>query len=89
MIKKHNVILDATVLSSLMACERYVDFRFNKNLIPASGSGNPIEAGLVVHKILEEYAKAIIEGSARNSAIATGLEAGTVLASTMPEHSAR
>ena len=82
--KKHNVILDATVLSSLMACERYVDFRFNKNLIPASGSGNPIEAGLVVHKILEEYAKAIMEGTHRNSAINVGMEAGTVLASTLP-----
>ena len=84
MIKKDNVILDATVLSSLMACERYVDFRFNKNLIPASGSGNPIEAGLVVHKILEEYAKAIIEGKKRTDAIALGIEAGNVLAGECP-----
>ena len=81
--KKHNVILDATVLTSLMACERYIDFRFNKNLIPASGSGNAIEAGLVVHKILEEYAKAIIEGTHRIAAIQTGMEAGNTLAATL------
>ena len=82
--KKHNVILDATVLTSLMACERYIDLRFNKNLIPLSGSGNAIEAGLVVHKILEEYAKAIIEGVQRNNAIQAGFEAGNVLAATLP-----
>jgi hypothetical protein len=84
MIKKDNVILDATVLSSLMACERYVDFRFNKNLIPASGSGNPIEAGLVVHKILEEYSKAIINGLKREDAINIGLSKGTELAGNLP-----
>jgi hypothetical protein len=84
LIKKKNVILDATVLTSLMACERFVDFRFNKNLIPAAGSGNPIEAGLVVHKILEEYANGIINGLLRNTAIQTGLDAGIKLASTLP-----
>jgi hypothetical protein len=84
MIKKDNVILDATVLSSLMNCERYVDFRFNKNLIPASGSGNPIEAGIVVHKILEEYAKAIMNGSKRNDAIQIGMQHGSKLAAELP-----
>jgi hypothetical protein len=82
MIKKDNVILDATVLTSLMACERYVDFRFNKNLVPASGAGNPIEAGLVVHKILEEYAKAIIDGKVRQTAIDIGMQAGQELAAS-------
>jgi hypothetical protein len=84
MIKKDNVILDATVLSSLMACERYIDFRFNKNLIPASGSGNPIEAGLVVHRILEDYAKGIMNGMSRQDAIQLGLGSGTELASQCP-----
>jgi hypothetical protein len=84
MIKKDNVILDATVLTSLMACERYIDFRFNKNLIPASGSGNPIEAGLVVHKIMEEYSKSIMNGVHRNTAIQVGMDAGIQLAGELP-----
>ena len=84
LIKKDNVILDATVLSSLMACERFVDFRFNKNLIPASGSGNPIEAGILVHKILEEYAKGIMNGLSRKDAISIGMNAGQMLAGELP-----
>jgi len=75
-IKKQNVILDATVLTALMNCERYLDLRFNRNLIPINGNSNALEAGIVVHKILEEYTKALLHGDSRNVAIQIGMAAG-------------
>jgi len=74
--QKKNVILDATVLTALMNCERYLDLRFNRNLIPINGNSNALEAGIVVHKILEEYTKALLHGDSRNVAIQIGMAAG-------------
>lgn len=74
--KKKNIILDATVLSSLMSCPRMLDMRYNHSLVPISGKSRSLEMGTMVHKILEVYYKHIINGFKRNDAIAQGMIAG-------------
>lgn len=66
---KTNIILDATVLASLMACPRMTDFRFNLNLQPIEGKSNSLECGSIVHKFLEVFYKCIIQGVRREQAL--------------------
>lgn len=77
---KKNVILDATLLSALMSCGRFVDLRFNNNLISAKGKSNSLEVGSIVHKGLEVAYHLMMHGHARNNAIATGLTAARLYA---------
>lgn len=65
---KKNVILDATVLTALMACPRMADLRFNHNLISIKGKSNSLECGSIVHKFLETYYKLIIQGMRKEQA---------------------
>jgi len=74
--QKENVILDATVMTAAMACNRYLDMRFNQNLVPIAGTANPLEVGQMIHKILETFNKSLINGTHRNTAIMLGLEEG-------------
>src|SRR5687768_7010568 len=73
---KKNVILDATILTSLMACPRLADFRFNHNLMSISGKSNSLECGSIAHKVLEVYFKNIIAGFNRPLSIQNGMAAG-------------
>lgn len=59
---KTSIILDATVLSSLMNCGRLTNFRFNQNLTDINGKGNAFECGSIVHKYLEVYYQSKING---------------------------
>lgn len=72
---KKNVILDATILTSLMACPRMVDFRFNHNLISIKGKSNSLECGSIVHKFLEMYYKLIIQGMRKEAAVGFAMAA--------------
>lgn len=72
---KKNVVLDATVLSSLMACPRLTDFRFNLNLYPITGKSNSLECGSIVHIFLEYFYGSIIKGVSREQAIGFGMAA--------------
>jgi hypothetical protein len=72
---KANIVLDATMLSTLMACPRLADFRFNLNLQSISGKSNSLEVGSVVHKFLEVYYGAMIQGISREQALGYGLTA--------------
>jgi hypothetical protein len=65
---KQNVVLDATVLTSLMNCPRLSDFRFNHNFISIHGKSNSLECGSIVHTFLEFYYGAIIKGLSRDKA---------------------
>lgn len=76
MTEKQHVILDATVLSTLMSCPRLVDYRYNKNLVLKTGKSNSLEAGSLVHIILEFYNKSLIAGKSRNDSIEIGYIAG-------------
>ncbi len=75
--KKPSVILDATLLSSLMSCARYHDIRFNARMVPVGGKSNSLETGSMMHKILEVYYKQKIAGfpvsTAEGNAFAAGM----------------
>lgn len=66
---KKNIILDATILTSIMACPRMSDFKFNMNLVSITGKSNSLECGSIVHVFLEYYYRHIIGGSKREQAI--------------------
>lgn len=72
---KANVILDATVMSTLMGCPRKADFRFNHNLVPIGGKSNSLECGSIVHTFLEYFYKSIINGVSRTQAVGFGMAA--------------
>ena len=75
MTGKANVVLDATILSTLMACPRLADFKFNHNLYSISGKSNSLEIGSIVHTFLEYYHKSLIKGVKREQAIQFGFSA--------------
>jgi len=73
---KQNVVLDATVLTSLMSCERLTEFSYIQNLVPINGKGNSLEIGTLMHKMLETYYKTIRDGFPKSLAINNGLVMG-------------
>lgn len=73
---KKNIIMDATILSSLMSCARYHDIRFNHRLVSMKGKSNSLEIGTLIHKVLEVYYKHQINGFPRNTSIGNALAAG-------------
>jgi|SRR5215471_5633954 len=75
MFGKKNVILDATILNTLMACARLADFRFNLNLQSIHGRSNSLECGSIVHKFLEVFYNCIIQGLKREQAIGFAMAA--------------
>ena len=76
LIPKKNVIIDASVLSSLMSCGTLTDLRYNHNFIPISGKSNSLETGSLVHKILETYHKNMVNRIKRDDAIANAFLIG-------------
>lgn len=72
---KKNIVLDATVLATLMACGRLTDFRFNHNLYSINGKSNSLEAGSIVHVFLEYFYRSLINGVKREQAIGFGMAA--------------
>ena len=81
---KKNVILDATVLSSLMSCGRYFDIRFNHRLVSMKGKSNSLEVGSLIHKVLEVFYKHQINGFPRQTAIGQGMAAGMLYVQGCP-----
>lgn len=72
---KKNVIMDSQILSTLMACPRLADFRFNHNFMSIGGKSNSLECGSIVHVFQEYFNKAIINGVKRESAFGFGISA--------------
>ena len=72
---KKNVVLDATMLSTLMSCPRLSDFRFNMNLMGIGGKSNSLETGSIVHVFMEYYYKSIIAGVKKDDAFGYGISA--------------
>lgn len=79
-VPKKNVILDATILSTLMSCPRLTDFRFNLNMVSVGGKSPSLEKGSIIHKILETYYGHLIHGFDRQQAIGQALAAGKLYA---------
>ena len=72
---KKNVILDSQILTTLMACERLMDFRFNHNLVAIAGKSNSLECGSMVHVFMEYFYGNIIKGLPRDKAFQYGIAA--------------
>jgi hypothetical protein len=79
-IPKKNIILDATVMNTVLSCGRLTDFRFNHNFVSARGKSNSLEVGTLCHKVKEVYNKHRINGFDRSLAVAQGLIAGELYA---------
>ena len=76
LITKKNLVYDATMLSSLMSCPRFAEFRFDLNLVPIQGKSVSLEMGSIVHKILEVYYKHIIQHFPRTLALTNAMLEG-------------
>lgn len=72
---KINIVLDATILTSLMNCGRKTNFRFNQNLTDIDGKSNAFECGSIVHKYLEVYYQSQINGLNKQLSHAQGYTA--------------
>ena len=81
---KKNIIMDATMLSSLMSCARYHDIRFNHRLVAMRGRSNSLEVGSLIHKVLEVYYKHMINNFPRATAIGQGMAAGQLFVTGCP-----
>lgn len=81
---KRSVVFDATILSSLMSCARYMDIRFNHHLVSAGGKSNSLEVGSLIHKVLEVYYKHMINGFGRSVSIGQALTAGQLYVTGCP-----
>lgn len=84
LITKKNVVLDATILTSLMTCPRFADLRYNHRFVQIGGKSNSLEAGSIVHKILEVYNKNLINGFPRQTSIEAGMTAGMMYIQSCP-----
>lgn len=73
---KKNVIMDATMLSSLMSCARYHDIRFNSRLTSGRGKSNSLEVGSLIHKVLETFYDHRIKGFPYNTCVGQALASG-------------
>lgn len=74
-IPKKNIIMDSQILSSLMACPRLTDFRFNHDFQSNRGKSKSLEMGSIVHTGLEFYYQNIINGISRPDSENFGLTA--------------
>lgn len=81
---KKNVIFDATMLSSLMSCGRYLDLRFNHRFAATRGKSNSLEVGSLIHKVLEVYYKHQIKGFKRETSIGQAMAAGQLYVTGCP-----
>lgn len=85
MYGKKNVILDSQILTALMNCPRYSDFRFNHNLLSIKGKSNSLECGSIVHKYLEVYYLCLIRGLDKKQAHGYGMTAAELYIRGCPE----
>lgn len=74
LITKKNIILDATVMSSIVGCARLADFRFNRDLQEITGKSNNLECGSIAHHFLEDYYKGIRDGLDKVKCIEAGMK---------------
>lgn len=79
-IPKKKIILDATVMNSVLGCGRFTDFRFNHNFHSINGKSNSLEVGSLVHKVIEVYNKHLLKKFNRQTSISNGLIAGELYA---------
>jgi CRISPR/Cas system-associated exonuclease Cas4 (RecB family) len=57
---KKNIVLDASMLSELMACPRKLDLRYNHRFVSQNGKSNSLEVGSLVHVVFETYISTLL-----------------------------
>ncbi len=77
--------MDSQVLTGLMNCPRYSDFRFNHNLQSLKGKSNSLEAGSIVHKFLETYYNCLIKGINKDSSVGFAMAAAELYIKGCPD----
>ena len=81
---KKNLIFDASVFTTVEACARLADLRYNRSFISVKGKSTSLECGNIVHKVLEVYYKGVVNGKKRQDAINDGMAAGQLYISGCP-----
>lgn len=82
--KKSNIVLDATLLTSLMSCGRLTDLRYNHRFQSSGGKSNSLEVGSIVHEVMETYYKMRIQGFTHQQAVGFGLTNGELYVRSCP-----
>jgi len=70
---KKNIILNPSLLSTLMGCPRLSEYSYILNLIPMGRASKSLIMGLVVHKGLEVYYQSQIDGESRENSISKAM----------------
>lgn len=78
-----NIKVDSQVFSAYMSCQRYMDYRYNRHLVPISGPSVNILKGTLAHEGTHKFNLARIEGATWNEAKSIALAACRVKAPTM------
>lgn len=78
-----NVKVDSQVFSAWMSCPRYMDYRYNRHLVPIAGPSHYILKGTLAHEGTHKFNVARIKGADWASAKAIGLQAARVKAPTL------
>src|SRR6266850_799824 len=74
-MSKTNIVMDSQILTTLQACPRLCDFRFNHNLTSPTKS-NSLECGTLVHLILEAYYKSLLSNIPKEFALERAFDTG-------------
>jgi len=85
-MSKKIISFDSQLLTALSLCPRLAKLSKIDSLVPNGPKSNALEAGSLVHIILEYYHKALIAGRSRKDAIDTGYYAGREFISGASEH---
>lgn len=80
-----SVIIDATVFSTFQACARKGDLSINKSFKSKRGKSVSLEMGIIVHKFLEVYYKAVISGIKKSDALGYGMAAAIEISNNPDE----
>jgi hypothetical protein len=72
---KINIVLDATLLTSLMTCARKTQFQHELHLQSLKGKSNSLETGSIVHKYLEVYYRSRMQNLSQTQAHGFGMAA--------------
>jgi hypothetical protein len=80
-----NVIVDATMLTNIMKCARFTNFKHGMNLVPMVGKSNSLEVGSIIHKFLEVYYKTQKQGIGRTQAVGYAMAAAELYIQGCPD----
>lgn len=72
---KHNIVLDATMLTAIMKCGRFAELQHKHHLQSLKGKSNSLEVGSIIHKFMEVYYGNQMKGIGKSQAFGFGIAA--------------